>query len=93
MKRLTKPLGLLVLGIALCGCNMGMAPSGGSSAEVEANFKKMDAKKQIEIIKSSPASAERKAQLIKEIEDRTGVKDDGNSAVAGGSQSNKAGGG
>ncbi len=60
----------LGMGVVLGGCNMGMAPSGGDSAQVIANFQKEDPQQQIRTIQSSPASPERKAQLIKDIEDK-----------------------
>jgi hypothetical protein len=68
----------LVLGVvimaSLTGCDVGNAPSGGSPAEVENNFKKEDPQTQINTIRMSPASEERKAQLIKEIEDKYHIK-------------------
>ena len=65
----------LVGGIVLFGCDsIGNAPSGGSPAEVESNFKKEDPQQQIRVVQNSPASPEKKAALIKEIEARTGVK-------------------
>lgn len=86
-----KQIGLIALAMAVVGCNMGDAPSGGSAAEVQANFDKEDPQKQIQTIQGSPASPEKKAQLIKAIEDKYHVKA-GDKPVAGGSQSNPVGG-
>jgi hypothetical protein len=75
-------LGVLVAGTALCGCNVGMAPTGGSPAEMEANFKKEPPEQQIRTIQMSPASPERKAQLIKDIQTKYGLKPDGEATPA-----------
>jgi len=90
MRNVLKKLCLLGVAVALTGCNMGMAPSGGSTADVQANFQKEDPQVQIKTIQGSPASPERKAQLIKAIEDKYGVKAEGNGPVGGGSQSRSA---
>jgi hypothetical protein len=78
---------LCLVAISLVGCNVGMAPSGGDKAQVEANFKQLDPQEQIRIIQSSPAPPDRKASLIKDIETKYGVKA-ATGPVAGGSQSN-----
>lgn len=69
----TMILGTLLIA-PLGGCSVGDAPSGGSSAEVEANFKKLDPQEQIKIIQAGPAPADQKAKLIKDIEDKYGIK-------------------
>lgn len=59
---------------AISGCNVGNAPSVDSPKEVEANFQKEDPQEQIKTIQNSPASAEKKAELIKAIETKYGIK-------------------
>ncbi len=73
---------------ATLGCNVGMAPGVQSSAEVEQNFKELDPQAQIKVIQSSPAPADRKAELIKAIEDKYHVKA-GEAPVQAGAQPSK----
>jgi len=61
--------------ILAAGCNVGNAPSGPQTPEaIQAEFDKQNPQEQIKVIQSSPASPERKAQLIKAIEDKYHVK-------------------
>jgi hypothetical protein len=67
----------LLLSVAMvvtAGCNAGMAPAVNSPAEVEKNFKEEDPQQQIKVIQMSPAPPAKKAELIKAIEDKYGIK-------------------
>lgn len=54
------------------GCNLGMAPSGGSNEEVKANFDKLSLEDRANTIMKSPASMEFKKQRIKEMYEKEG---------------------
>lgn len=51
----------------IAGCNVGMSPSGGSPEEVKAEFDKLPLEVRAKSIMNSPASAEFKAERIKEM--------------------------
>jgi hypothetical protein len=51
----------------LVGCNVGMSPAGGSPEEVKADFDKLPLEVRAKSIMSSPATAEFKAERIKEM--------------------------
>jgi len=89
MIKIPKSAGLLAFAVILVGCSSD-APTGGSAAQIEANFQKEDPQKQIAVIQGSPASPERKAQLIKEIEDKYHIKANAGGPVGGGTQSRPA---
>jgi len=90
MKHDTRKLILAGAALALAGCNMGMAVDGGSAQDIKNRFQSMDPQAQIKVIQGSPASPEKKAELIKAIEDKYHITA-GATPVAGGSQSNPAG--
>jgi len=81
---------LVIIQFGLAFSNIGMAPTGGTPEEVERNFKNEPAQMQIDTIKRSPASPERKAQLIHDVEVRTGYKDKSGDVVSGGMESGPA---
>ena len=91
MKRRTKLiLGALVLAGSAVGCdNIGNAPSGGDTKQVEANFAALPPEQQIQTIQLSPASPEKKAELIKAIQDKYHISA-GAAPVQGKTQSNTA---
>lgn len=65
---------LLVLGVALAGCNLGNAPDGMSGTEAKANFENLPPQEKIKMIASSPMPDSEKKQRYAEIEAKTGVK-------------------
>ena len=71
-----KSLSLLSIAVGICsamgGCNVGMAPSGGSEAEIKAAFDKQPLEERAKSILGSPASIEFKTQRIKEMYDKEG---------------------
>ncbi len=67
--------GLLLL--ACVGCNVGNAPEPMNEDQLKAAIEKLPPKDQVAYIKSTPMSAEKKAERIKEIETKTGYKDPG----------------
>jgi hypothetical protein len=69
-----------VLALACAGCNVGNAPEPMSETDLKTTVEKLPAKEQIAYINSSPMPPAMKAQRIKEIEEKTGYKDTGESA-------------
>lgn len=69
-----------VLALACVGCNVGNAPEPMSESDLKDAVSKLPPKDQIAYINSSPMPAEMKKQRIKEIEEKTGYKDTGESA-------------
>ena len=64
----------LVSGVLVDGCSIGDAAKGPDPAEIEQRKNSLPPDQQIKLLQTSPMPAVEKAQKIKEIEDKYGVK-------------------
>lgn len=62
-----------LLALALCGCNVGMAPEGPSPDQFKRQIGEMPPDKQIQFIQNSPMSASQKQQQIAAIQQKYGI--------------------
>lgn len=65
---------IVIVGAALAGCNVGMAPSGMSNDDAKAAIAKMTPEQKIKAIASSPMPGPEKQKQFDQIERDTGVK-------------------
>ncbi len=72
LKVLVPVVGAAVVASALTGCNVGMAPAGGSDAEVKAFFDKQPLDVRAKQTMASPAPYDFKIKKIKEMYQKEG---------------------
>ena len=65
---------ITICGIAIAGCNVGMAPSGMSNEDAKDAIAKMAPEQKIRAIASSPMPGPEKQKQFDQIERETGVK-------------------
>ena len=73
----------LAVGLAITGCNVGMAPKGPDEAEVKAKEAALPPQQQIAMLRSSPMPGPEKQKRIADIEQKYNIKADSPSTTPG----------